>query len=223
MTPGIDSAQIFWRLVVSMLLGGAIGIEREIHGKSAGLRTHMLVALGSCLFTVLSFLLPSSNGFGGEGEPTRIAAQIITGVGFLGAGTIIQGRGGVHGLTTAASIWLVAAIGMAAGAGFHGGAVVATVLGVLVLLAVYQIEEAIVRRLGSRYVVTALLKNAADVSDPDQLLEEMKLQPTRWQIERKGRDIYIRVEGSLRATQLKTLLNALKSRYELSELRVDRG
>ena len=116
------------RLVIAAVLGLAIGFEREIHGHPAGLRTHMLVALGSALFTVLSI-----RGFLGEPgaapvDPTRIAAQIVSGIGFLGAGAILKYGTSVRGLTTAASLWATAAVGMASGAGALLVAVITTAL-----------------------------------------------------------------------------------------------
>ena len=118
------------RLAMAALLGGAIGLERELDEKAAGLRTHMLVAAGSALFTIVSaygfhdFLV--HGGTQVRLDPTRIAAQIVTGIGFLGAGVIFRQGFTVRGLTTAASLWIVAAVGMAAGAGFWQGAVIAT-------------------------------------------------------------------------------------------------
>ena len=114
------------RLIVAALLGLAVGFEREIHGHPAGLRTHMLVAMGSGLFTVLSI-----HGFGTGSvatpiDPTRIAAQIVSGIGFLGAGAILKDGIVIRGLTTAASLWATSAVGMAAGAGEYVIAAVAT-------------------------------------------------------------------------------------------------
>jgi putative Mg2+ transporter-C (MgtC) family protein len=119
------------RLIVAAALGLAVGFEREIHGHPAGLRTHMLVASGSALFTVLS-----AYGFAGEPnaavtvDPTRIAAQIVSGIGFLGAGAILKDGIVIRGLTTAASLWATAAVGMAAGTGEYiiGGVATATIL-----------------------------------------------------------------------------------------------
>ena len=111
------------RLVLSGALGGLIGAEREYRGKVAGTRTHLLVALGSALM-----LLVSQHGFGGQGDPGRIAAQIVSGIGFIGAGAIMVDRQSIHGLTTAAGIWVSAGIGMATAAGLYGLAVVTTVL-----------------------------------------------------------------------------------------------
>ena len=118
-----EFAEMVLRLVLSGALGGLIGAEREYRGKVAGTRTHLLVALGSALM-----LLVSQHGFGGQGDPGRVAAQIVSGIGFIGAGAIMVDRQSIHGLTTAAGIWVSAGIGMATAAGLYGLAVVTTVL-----------------------------------------------------------------------------------------------
>lgn len=130
-TPDIAWPEVLLRLFVAGALGGAIGLEREIRERQAGLRTHLLVAVGSALFTLVSAY--GFRNFGVRVDPTRIAAQIVTGIGFLGAGAIIRLGLSVRGLTTAASLWLVAAIGMAAGAGYWAGALIATLGALLVL------------------------------------------------------------------------------------------
>lgn len=117
-------------LFVAALLGAIVGLEREFDGKPAGLRTNMLICIGAAAFTVLSVHLET----GQNGSPSRIAAQIVSGIGFLGAGAIIQDRGGVQGLTTAASIWLVASIGVACGSGQYAVATVTTILALLALV-----------------------------------------------------------------------------------------
>jgi putative Mg2+ transporter-C (MgtC) family protein len=116
------------QLLAAAFLGAAIGAEREIHGHAAGMRTHLLVGVGSALFTILSIY--GFLGISGTGpvDPTRIAAQIVSGIGFLGAGAIIKEGFSVRGLTTAASLWATAAIGMAAGAGEIALAVVVTLI-----------------------------------------------------------------------------------------------
>jgi len=127
------------------VLGAIIGFERELHRQPAGFRTHALVSLGAALFTVVS-----AHGFGGSSvDPTRIAAQIVTGIGFIGAGTILQHRGSVRGLTTAASLWAVAAIGMASGAGMLPMAVIGTFLILVVLVFLDRVEEIARRRMGT--------------------------------------------------------------------------
>lgn len=129
------------RLVAALLLGGVIGWERELQRMPAGFRTHALVSLGSAIFTVLS-----AYAFTGPGsDPTRIAAQIVSGIGFLGGGAILHYGGTVRGLTTAASLWSVAAVGMAAGAGLYVVAAISAVL-VIIGLEVFQRVERMVKR-----------------------------------------------------------------------------
>jgi putative Mg2+ transporter-C (MgtC) family protein len=127
---------ISFRLVVAAVLGAAIGLEREIHAHPAGMRTHLLVSLGSAAFTVLSiFFFETSSAPNGSipTDPSRIAAQVVSGIGFLGAGAILKYGTSVRGLTTAASLWATAAVGMAAGAGAWVVAVASTLLVVLSL------------------------------------------------------------------------------------------
>ena len=125
----MDDLELVKRLCLSALLGSVLGFEREWRQKSAGLRTNILIAMGSTLFTIMSIDLSLSSG----GDATRVAAQIVTGIGFLGAGAIIRQGLAIRGLTTAATLWVVAAIGMAAGTGYYWAALATTVL-VLVTL-----------------------------------------------------------------------------------------
>jgi putative Mg2+ transporter-C (MgtC) family protein len=135
--PTLDWWEVLLRLALAAALGAAIGLERELREREAGLRTHLLVSLGSALFTIVSaygfhaFLASGASVV--RADPTRIAAQIVTGIGFLGAGAIIRQGLSVRGLTTAATLWVVAAIGLAAGAGYYSAAVAATVLVLLSL------------------------------------------------------------------------------------------
>jgi putative Mg2+ transporter-C (MgtC) family protein len=124
-------------IVLAAFLGAGIGLERELSGKAAGLRTNLLICLGASVFTIISREMAT----GAEGSLTRIAAQIVTGVGFLGAGAIIQDRRGVHGLTTAATIWLVASIGMACGGQFYILAIVASAIAVLALIGLGKLSK----------------------------------------------------------------------------------
>jgi putative Mg2+ transporter-C (MgtC) family protein len=130
--PELSWLDVLLRLVVAGILGGAIGAEREIRERDAGLRTHLLVGVGAALFTIVSAYAWADFNFSARNgvtyDPTRIAAQIVTGIGFLGAGAIIRHGLSIRGLTTAATLWVVAAIGMAAGAGYYSGAIVATVV-----------------------------------------------------------------------------------------------
>jgi putative Mg2+ transporter-C (MgtC) family protein len=129
--PTIGWPEVLLRLFVAAALGGAIGLERELRERQAGLRTHLVVCVGSALFTLVSAY--GFSDWGARVDPTRIAAQIVTGIGFLGAGAIIRQGLSVRGLTTAATLWLVAAIGMAAGAGYWDAALIAT-FGALITL-----------------------------------------------------------------------------------------
>jgi putative Mg2+ transporter-C (MgtC) family protein len=120
------------RCGAAVLCGAMVGLERELKGKPAGFRTNILICLGSAMYMAVGALLQRESD-GGAVDPTRIAAQVVTGIGFLGAGCIIQDRGRVRGLTTAATIWVVAAIGIIAGGGFPSLALVSTVVVVLTL------------------------------------------------------------------------------------------
>ena len=144
MTP-IPVSEVFLRLVLAAALGGAIGLEREYRHKPAGLRTNMLIALGSALFALLSLEIGT-----GAGSPDRIAAQVVTGIGFLGAGAILRSGENVHGLTTAATIWVNAAIGMAAGVGAYSAAYAGAAITLVVLLILPLMERIFERRGGPR-------------------------------------------------------------------------
>lgn len=130
------------QLGLATLLGGAIGLERELGGKPAGLRTNILICIGSVLYTHLSLaMLAGPNGIPTGTDTTRVAAQIVTGVGFIGAGTILHARGAVVGLTSAATIWVVAAIGIALGSGYYLEGVGTTLAVIVVLAGLGRVEK----------------------------------------------------------------------------------
>lgn len=137
----ISDGQVFFRLILSVILGGLVGFERQAHRRDAGLRTHILVSLGSCLIMLTSLYVFDINKGKVSIDPLRIAAGVITGIGFLGAGTIIREREGVRGLTTAASLWVVAAIGLAVGIGFYSASIFATALTLLALFFLRYFEK----------------------------------------------------------------------------------
>ena len=144
----MDFSEFLLRIVVASLLGGLIGIERDIHGRAAGLRTHLLVSMGSALFMVMSELVAAHAAtMTNQGlvrafaDPARIAAQIVTGIGFLGAGTIIKEGLTIRGLTTAACLWLVAAVGMAAGGGYLLLAISTTFIALAFLISLHYFER----------------------------------------------------------------------------------
>jgi len=147
--------ELMLQVGLATLLGGAIGLERELGGKPAGLRTNILICIGSVLYTHLSLaMLAASSGALPPGtDTTRVAAQIVTGVGFIGAGTILHARGAVVGLTSAATIWVVAAIGVALGSGYYLEGI-ATTLVVLAVLAGLGRVEKLVQRQSMRSTIT---------------------------------------------------------------------
>ena len=140
--------ELMLQVGLATLLGGAIGLERELGGKPAGLRTNILICIGSVLYTHLSIaMLSAIAGAGGTGtDPTRVAGQIVTGVGFIGAGTILHARGAVVGLTSAATIWVVAAIGVALGSGYYLEGIATTVVVLGVLAGLGRVEKLVERQ-----------------------------------------------------------------------------
>lgn len=139
----VTDSQVILRLILSVFLSSLVGLERQIHRRAAGLRTHILVCLGSCLIMLTSLYVFDIYKDKAPLDPARIAAGVITGIGFLGAGTIIREREGIRGLTTAASLWLVAGVGLAVGIGFYLAGVISTILALFVLFFLRYIEEKI--------------------------------------------------------------------------------
>lgn len=136
---------VLTRVMASVLFGFGIGLERELTNKYAGLRTHILVCLGSCVFTILSIyafpMAVDQTHPQAYGDPARIAAQILTGIGFIGGGTVLRHGSSVYGLTTAATLWVAAAIGMACGTGMMGLGLIATLISVGVLVLIRSFEK----------------------------------------------------------------------------------
>lgn len=164
----IDFWEIVVKVLLSALLGGAVGAERERTGKWAGLRTHMLIAVGSALLTDVSVSIGYQYGPDQGWDPGRVAAQIVSGLGFIGAGTIIQSRGAVHGLTTAAGLWVAGAIGLAVGGGFYDEAAVTTVALLLILAALRPLS----RRLSGETQTLALrLREPSRLPDLIEMLD----------------------------------------------------
>jgi putative Mg2+ transporter-C (MgtC) family protein len=195
--PSLDWLDVFVRLAVAAALGGAIGLERELDEKAAGLRTHMLVSLGSALFTMVGaygfhdFLV--GGGAIVRADPSRIAAQVVTGIGFLGAGVIFRQGFTVRGLTTAASLWVVAAIGMAAGAGFWKGALIAAAVGIVSLRPLEWLKErAIPQRAAARLSVELV-----DGASAGPVLEALERAGDLLALSRDGRRLEIEMRMDL--------------------------
>lgn len=164
-------------LLLATVLGGLVGLERELSGKPAGLRTNILICVGATLLTDLSVHFPDL-GVSElvRADPARIAAQIVSGIGFLGAGTIIQARGSVTGLTTAATLWVVAAIGMAVGSGFHVEAAGTTVLVLVALVPLGWLEGWLHRRRSTRSFDLTTDYRPGVVDEVEELLSEAGLE-----------------------------------------------
>src|SRR5437762_1494644 len=174
--PSLHWSEELLRVVVAAGLGGAVGLERELREREAGFRTHMLVSVGSALFTLVSaygfheFLVGGGNVV--RADPARIAAQIVTGIGFLGAGAIIRQGLSVRGLTTAATLWVVAAIGMAAGAGYYSAAIITTAVAIFALWPLRILAFRIVRRY--RGETGLLLVQLASGQSPSGVIDEVE-------------------------------------------------
>jgi putative Mg2+ transporter-C (MgtC) family protein len=171
----INVSTAIFKMIFSLILGTAIGTERQFRRRDAGIRTFTLICLGATAAMLISIWIPQSYPNFLNGDPGRIAAQVLTGIGFLGAGAIIQGHGSIHGLTTAACIWVIAVIGLAVGAGMYLMATIATALTLFILISVEQLEK--------RFLldgVNKLLVISCSTSDPDleairQILDKRKI------------------------------------------------
>jgi putative Mg2+ transporter-C (MgtC) family protein len=139
----LTDIEVIQRLVLSLILGGLIGLERQVHRREAGLRTHILVCLGSCLIMLTSLYVFDIYNDKASLDPARIAAGVITGIGFLGAGTIIRDSERIRGLTTAASLWFISGVGLAVGCGFYIAAATSCILALVVLFFLRHAERLI--------------------------------------------------------------------------------
>ena len=199
--PELSWVDVLVRLVVAAALGGAIGIERELRERQAGFRTHLLVCVGSALFTLVSAYAFADFRYGfGTGitlDPTRVAAQIVTGIGFLGAGAIIRQGITVRGLTTAAGLWVAAAIGMAAGAGYFVGAVLATAVALIGLGPLRLVEGGLIKlRREAAGIVDVDLRPGGPVGPLLGVLEENGVGVRRVELDEEEDRRHVRVAVS---------------------------
>lgn len=181
--------ELLLQLTLAVVLGGVIGLERELSGKPAGLRTNVLICTGAALFTVLSLHLA-----GTRGDPARVAAQLIPGVGFIGAGTILHTRGAVTGLTSAATIWVVAAIGMALGSGAYVEGVGTTALVMLVLLGLGRFERVIARKATRARLVVHAAPHANLVEELESVIQAAGLEVEKSRMHREHVDAVVELE-----------------------------
>jgi putative Mg2+ transporter-C (MgtC) family protein len=178
--------ELLLQVVLATVLGGAIGMERELSGKPAGLRTNILICVGATLFTVLSLKLAAIRG-----DPARVAAQILPGVGFIGAGTILHARGSVTGLTSAATIWVVAAIGMALGAGAYAEAVGTTLLVMLILGGLGYLEDFVARRSTHSHLLIHAKPEVSALEELESLVRRSGLTVSRVESRRENVDLVV--------------------------------
>ena len=178
------------RLFAAALMGGLIGSERGRHGRAAGLRTHILVCVGAAMTSLTSMYLSEALGF--NGDVARISAQVISGIGFLGAGTIlIRNSSVITGLTTAAGMWATAAIGVAVGYGFYSGAVIATLIGIFSVTVLSRFE----RKRKNNISVYVEVRDITEVGDIVKLKKPHPCGSYEWEILRVGADFRLKCMG----------------------------
>jgi putative Mg2+ transporter-C (MgtC) family protein len=201
------------RLLLAALLGGIVGLERELSHKPAGIRTNMLICLGAALFTIVSYEMAADVG----GDHTRIAAQIIPGIGFIGAGVVIRERGAIIGITSAATIFVVASIGMSIGAGLY----VTGIFTMLVLLGSLVIIGNVEQRLGLHTRIMNFRITASPEGDPlsrvHTIVEELGLHARRWHSYKLDEGLLVEFDAEMTIPQerdLMTRLAPLKARLE---------
>jgi putative Mg2+ transporter-C (MgtC) family protein len=195
------NGQIVFQLLLAAVLGGIVGIERELGHKPAGIRTNMLISLGAALFTVISYRLAGNVG----GDHTRVAAQIIPGIGFIGAGVVIRDRGAIIGITSAATLFVVASIGMAVGSSLYLTAIFTTLLLLSSLVVIGQIEDRV--GLHSRMVNFFITAAPTDDSIPAvrQTLHEVGVRARGWNTDSTTTTVMIEFDADVTLAQEREL------------------
>jgi uncharacterized membrane protein YhiD involved in acid resistance len=195
---------VIGRLLLAAVLGGLVGIERELSQKPAGIRTNMLICLGAALFATISYEMASAFG----GDHTRIAAQIIPGIGFIGAGVVIRERGAVIGITSAATIFVVASIGMAVGSGLY----VTGIFTALLLLASLVFIGKLERRLGLHLQLVSFRVTAVDdetIERARQIVHEIGIRTRIWNTRKTDEGMLLEFEAEVTVPQQRDLLTRL--------------
>lgn len=185
--PGVPRGDLLFMLLLAAVLGGLVGLERELSGKPAGFRTNLLICVGAALLTDISIgMAARAAAESAIADPGRIAAQIVSGIGFLGAGTIIQSRGSIIGLTTAATLWVVAAIGIAVGAQLYVEAIGATVLVLIALLFLGRLEKLLVSRKRERSISIQVDPTHEAVAAVEAIFDERDIDHRLVEVEKHG-------------------------------------
>jgi putative Mg2+ transporter-C (MgtC) family protein len=207
---------IIGKLMLAAVLGGLVGLERELSHKPAGLRTNMLICLGAALFTIIS--TETAHAFG-AGDPARIAAQIIPGIGFIGAGVVIRERGAVIGITSAATIFMVASIGMAAGSGLVATSIFSTLLLLGCLVVLGNIEQ----RLGLHARVVNFRITAREAGNLVErvrlIVDDMAIKPRNWRADMTERGFLIEFDAEVTLPEERTLLSKVGALHVQAEAR----
>lgn len=182
----LNDWSILFRLIIAAIFSGAIGFEREFHGRAAGFRTHILLCVGSTLVMLTSMHIFDIYSAKIAVDPARIAAGVITGIGFLGAGTIMHSKSAVRGLTTAASLWVVAGIGLAVGSGLYYGAFVTTVLTIITLMLFSRLEYAMIRKDWYKTIVIETKEGIGQLKAIREIITDCKSEITDFEVDRAG-------------------------------------
>jgi putative Mg2+ transporter-C (MgtC) family protein len=212
------SSEMVGRLLLAALLGGLVGLERQLRHKPAGLRTNMLISFGSALFTTISYQMAGSVG----GDHTRIAAQIIPGIGFIGAGVVLRERGTIVGITSAATIFVVASLGMAVGAGMTITAIFATMFCLVALIVLGQLEAR--TGLAPRMLTFHLLANGGRqfVEQVHQIVQNAGITAHRWQTHSEGEETTVEFDAEVPVPLERELITKLSAMGVHCEVRPQR-
>ncbi|MFA5142858.1 MAG: MgtC/SapB family protein [Candidatus Omnitrophota bacterium] len=199
----INDWTILLRLVLAAIFSGVIGFEREFHGRAAGFRTHILLCIGSTLVMLTSMHIFDIYASRIAVDPARIAAGVITGIGFLGAGTIMHCKSAVRGLTTAASLWVVAGIGLAVGSGLYYGAFLTTLLTMITLMIFSRIEHVMIRKDWYRTIIIDTKDGVEQLRAIREIFGDYRTNITDFEVERSkdGTNMLLKVGLKLHETR----------------------
>jgi len=201
----MNDTQVILRLVISAILAGFIGVEREWYGRMAGFRTHILVAVGSCLIMLTSIHIFDIYSVTAPVDSGRIAAGVVTGIGFLGAGTIMRFRASVIGLTTAASLWAVSGIGLAVGSGFYVAAYTCTALVLIALIVFGRIEKRYIRKNIYRVLTVKTKGDYSQLNGIRSVLSAYNVETRDYEFDKKDIDIELLVMVTAKLASIQEL------------------
>jgi len=186
---------IVFRLVLAAILSGVVGFEREFHGRAAGFRTHILLCVGSTLIMLTSIHIFDIYAGKAPVDPARLAAGVVTGIGFMGAGTIMRYKASVRGLTTATSLWVVAGVGLAVGSGLYFGAFTTTVIAIVALFIFSKMEHSMIRKNWYKTILVEAREGASQLKGIRAVLAEYEVQVNDFEVERShdGADMMLKI------------------------------